>query len=526
MAEHQSNGKAIATTGGTVHRLVTSNFPTEQMAARYRAFVAAAQDMELALLGAVLHNADAFDLAAPHVSVADFTDPLFGVVWKSLGDMVEAGIRPTAPLLSARLSAPELVETIRESYGCRPIELIIRMSEHATTVSGAPDYAKTVREFRHRRDLHAEGEKLQDMMWDPSQSFLEATSRAAEAIEVALNAGQAPRRSLKENIQDSLATLALDYVAPGFTTGLDDVDALMGGFVPGDLVVVGARPSMGKSTFSLSVSLASAKASHRRVIQEEDGDPWGVLVLTTEMTHIQCTQRMLTDIAYDLCDWRDPVTYQRFRPAPGKTPPRLTRTQSDALEHAAHLLPRLPIVVDGRPGMTITEVTATIRKHKKAFAKRGIPLRVVVVDHIGLGKILAVRVKHNPILELGEITSSLKATAVNEDLCVVACHQLSRANEGNENKRPQLQHFRDSGHIEQDADVMVGLYRHAYYLERNKESDHGKEELRLAELDTQKHEMEAFILKNRQGPVGLVNLFASMGANAVRNKGTQRQSAY
>lgn len=517
MTDHRANGKSQGTA-----LALSGPQAAEQMADRYREFQLAAQDAELALLGAALINPDAMDAAAPFVATSDFSDSLFGLMWGALLEMRAAGTRPTPGLLALRISAPEVIERIRDAYGFKPMELIARMAASAITVINAPDYAKTVREFRNRRDLHVAGERLQSAMWDPMVPFVQATSEAAGAIETALNSGIVVKRSMSDMIAESEQALGVDFVPPGITTGLTDLDKMVGGLVPGDFWVLGARPSMGKSTLSLSMALGSARASQRRMVQEEDGEPWGVLVMTHEMTHIQVVQRLLTDLAYGLGDSAWPVNYERFRPAPGVRVAPLSFTQREGMDKAQRLLPRLPLAIDGRPGMTITEVTATIRTHRKRFAARGIPLRAVVVDHIGVGKILPSQdFGGNVIHQIGEVTSSLKAVCVNDDMTVVACHQLSRANEGRENKRPGLSDFRDSGHIEQDADVMLGVYRDAYYLERSKDSDLGKDELRREKLTACANDMEAHVLKNRQGRVGLVPLFAHMGSNAVRNAVTR-----
>lgn len=513
MTDQKVNGKSQGTA-------LTLSGPqaAEQNAERFRAFQLAAQDAELALLGAALVYPDAMDAAAPFVATADFSDELFGLMWGALLEMRTAGTRPTPTLLAARISAPEVIERIRDAYDMRPMELVARMAASATTVVNAPDYAKLVREFRNRRELHVAGERLQAAMWDPSVPFVQATSEAVGSIEVALNSGIVVKRTLADQIAESMAALAVDFIPPGVTTGLTDLDKMVGGLVPGDLWVAGGRPSMGKSTLGLGIAMGSAMASYDRVIQRVDGEPWGVLVMTHEMTHLQTNQRFLTDLAFRLGDGTNPVTYDRFRPAPGVKVDPLSWSQRQGMDEAFKRLPKLPLAVDGRPGMTITEVTATIRTHKKRMAARGIPLRLVIVDHIGVGKILPSQdFGGNVIHQIGEVTSSLKDVCVNEDMTIIACHQLSRANEGRENKRPGLADFRDSGHIEQDADVMIGIYRDAYYLERAKESDAGKDEARREALRESQFKMEAHVLKNRQGRVGLVPLFVHMGANAVQN---------
>jgi replicative DNA helicase len=466
---------------------------------------------ELGLLGACLTNADAIDQAAVHVDSSDFGDKVLGLCWDVLQAQRAEGIQPTPRLLLERIKSAELLKALGT---ITPAQLIGAMVREAAVPLQAADYAKMIRETANRRRLIAAAQDLSTAMANPLESFRDSVAKMTDAAEQALKHAQAPRRTMLDLVTASTAALDPNRKAPGITTGLRDVNKILGGFVGGDLIVLGARPSMGKSTVGVSHAVLSSLAG-LRAYNDGGDDPWGVLFLTHEMTQEQVAQRCLASLAFQQGDPRNPLEYERFRPAPGQSAQPLTAMQHSAYLHAAELLPKLPLRIDGQPGMKITEVTALIRQHKKWFAGRGMKLRLVVVDHIGLGKIVAVGRSNNPVTEIGEITSSLKAAAVNEDLACLALHQLSRANEGRENKRPTLADFRDSGHIEQDADAMVGLYRDSYYLERAKESDQSKEISRVQQLQATRHDLEYHVLKNRQGRVGHVSLWAHMGANAV-----------
>jgi replicative DNA helicase len=490
--------------------------PDTPLGKAYEELAALSIDLELALLGAALVSPPALDAAGPYIASTEFSEPFLGQLWQHMTDMHAQGVKIDFRLVSTRVSHPETIEIIRKSFDRTPSEFIAQLASNATTVVNAPDYAKQIRELYHRRRIFQQSSILQDELRNPASNFREVASTMTAEIEISLNTSEEPRKSINTIITESLGALEETAVAPGVTTGLIDVDRMLGGFVPKDLIVLGARPSMGKSALSISMTVGSALQSYRAMRDGLEG--WGLLFMTHEMAREQVAQRMLTDLAYWYGDQMWPVEYERFRPAPGQKVYSLTENQRDGIDKASRLLPRLPIEIDGRPGMTISEVTATIRKHKKAFASRGLKLRVCVADHIGLGKILGVRHTENRVNELGEITSALKAVAVNDDMAVLACHQLSRANEGRENRRPGLADFRDSGHIEQDADIMLGVYRDVYYLERTKETDTGKDIERQNRIAACKNDMELSVLKNRSGKVGLVNLYAHMGANAVRNQ--------
>jgi replicative DNA helicase len=486
--------------------------PDTPLGKAYEELAALSVDLELALIGAALVSPPAL-----YVASSEFSDQFLGGLWQHMQDMHAQGVKIDFRLVSTRISHPETVAVISDKFKQNPNQFVAGIASGATTVINAPDYAKQIRELYHRRRIFQEASMLQDELRNPASNFREVASKMTAEIETALNTSTQPRKSMNTIITESVGALEEAFTAPGVTTGLIDVDRMIGGFVPGDLLVLGARPSMGKSALSISMTVGSALKSYTAMLHKTE-EPWGLLFMTHEMAREQVAQRMLTDLAFWYGDQMWPVCYQQFRPAPGQKVYPLNDSQRDGIEKASRLLPKLPIEIDGHPGMTISEVTATIRKHKKAFAARGLKLRVCVADHIGLGKIMGVRHADNRVNELGEITSALKAVAVNDEMAVLACHQLSRANEGRENRRPGLADFRDSGHIEQDADIMLGVYRDVYYLERTKESDQGKEIERKSKLVAVKNDMELLCLKNRSGAVGLVNLWAHMGANAVRNQ--------
>lgn len=477
-----------------------------------------AVDVEMALLGACLINPEAIDKAAPHVSTVDFTEPFLGSIWDLMRKHHNEGVNLSPLLVITRLSSPEVINNLKNVLQCTPAEFVGRLGACATSVIGASDHAKMIREMGGRRRLFDAGHSLARAAANPSEEIRESASVTSAIIEKVLNGGHKPTLSLTAIMDASINKLRTPNNSRSVTTGLKDLDYLTGGLVSGDLIILGGRPSMGKSALSISMALQSAQHSDRIRSGDAGGEPYSVLFMSHEMTHEQVVERWLTDLSYDYGDRYEPLEYRRFRPSPNAELQMPSAAEAAALDEAYRVLRRLPIAVDGRPGMTVSECTATIRQHKRRAERRGMPLKVVVVDHIGLGKILPdFRDGRGRVDEIGEITSSLKACAVNDDLALVACHQLSRATEGRDNKRPTLADFRDSGHIEQDADVMIGVYRDAYYLERTKHGDSEKEAQRGADLALHQHEMEAAVLKQRSGKVGTASLFAHMGANAIRN---------
>jgi replicative DNA helicase len=164
----------------------------------------------------------------------------------------------------------------------------------------------------------------------------------------------------------------------------------------------------------------------------------------------------------------------------------------------------------------IAEIASRVRAQAQRFEREGVKLGLVVIDHLGFIK-ASDRYRGNRVHEVTEISAGLGQIAKEHDVALIVLSQLNRGTEGRENKRPSLSDLRDSGSLEQDADVVLFCYREAYYLERTKHDPGSQAELkRQTELEATRNTLEVIVAKNRMGPTGIVNLFCDMGCNAVR----------
>ena len=177
----------------------------------------------------------------------------------------------------------------------------------------------------------------------------------------------------------------------------------------------------------------------------------------------------------------------------------------------------LPLTIDDQRGLTMAEIAARTRAEAQRMERAGKRLGLVVVDHLGLVKPSG-RYAGNKVNEVGEISDGLATLAKDQDVAVLALHQLNRGTEGRENKRPTLADLRNSGDLEQDADVVCFAYRESYYLERMKHDPGSQNEVqREASLEACRNTLELLIAKNRNGPTTTVTLFCDMACNVVRN---------
>lgn len=454
-------------------------------------------ETEQALLGACLINGDAFDLATPIVGADDFFDPVHARIWSVIGDARANGHVMTATLLRSSIGdeAGALIEP-GKTLGWYISQLIAE----ATTVIGAQDYARSIRHLADCRRIIAAAHEASDMAYRGMsiQPAVVATG-AIQALDAMVTAGVAESAraidigEATEAALDRCEKIADRLIKPfDISWGLRSLNLKTNGIEVGDLIIVGGRPSVGKTTFGEAVALEMAKAGT------------GVYFVSLEMTAQQLGQRALAWRVYGLA--KPAVTYLNIRAG------NVNMDQRETLRAANHYVRGLPIVVEQEGGLTIGQITTRARRHKLAMERAGTPMKVMVVDHLGIIR-PSDRYKGNRVQEVTEFTGTLKALAKELDIAIIALCQLNRGNESLEDKRPTQSAFRDSGSIEQDADMLIGLYRESYYLERK--SVLTPEETQLL-VDVQ-NVMEVIFLKQRQGPTGTVRVFCSMPCNHIED---------
>lgn len=281
----------------------------------------------------------------------------------------------------------------------------------------------------------------------------------------------------------------------GITWGLVDLNRLTGGLQKRDLTLVGARPSMGKTTFATTVTRAAAKAGH------------GVGIISLEMDRAKLAARMASDIAYD-ANVKIPYT--------DIINGKISDTDFTCMRKACEIADSLPVIIDDQSGLTITDIRMKLEGMLRSSEASRIPFDLFIIDHLGLVKATN-RYAGNRNNEIGEMTAALKSMAREYDVAIMLLSQLNRQLEQRQDKRPQLSDLRDSGAIEQDADTILFLHREAYYLSREKCTDFEKENARIERLADCQNTIEIQIAKQRNGPVTTVNAFIDIACAAVRN---------
>ena len=293
--------------------------------------------------------------------------------------------------------------------------------------------------------------------------------------------------SLKTTLEKTLIAKERGSDISGVSSGLVDLDGILGGMQPSDLIILAGRPSMGKTAISVNVLVNAAKFLNKDV--EDDKDKKGVGFFSLEMSADQLTARILS--------MECSINATKFRTG------NLSESEWEVIATRSGEVSKLPIFIDDTPALSIsairTRVRRMVRKHNLSF---------LIIDYLQLVRGNGGKSSENRVQEVSQITQGLKALAKEFNIPVIALSQLSRAVEQRDDKRPQLSDLRESGSIEQDADVVAFIYRDSYYHERKKPPENDPAYPEWAQkMNEVRHLSEIIIAKQRNGPVGSVHLF-------------------
>lgn len=461
-------------------------------------------EAEQALLGAILVNAEALDVVDGICDADDFAEPLHRTVFAEAKAMRGRG--------SGTVSYPLLVAALGSSLagaelapGVTAQAYLARLVAEATTVVNAPDYAREIADQAARRSLVATAYRILDQLGTGTASTAETGAVAAEAIEALDRVLQArsrtatPRVSLRVAAADALGgveqAMRRGTGLAGASWGIPALDKATLGLCPGELVVVAGRPGMGKTALATAIALKTAKAGN------------GVYDVSLEMTAAPIALRAL---CAEASAFGDPIPYKDAAKGFPDAAPEMREAMLARLAEAELAIAGRPIEIEQEAGLTLSQIAARARHAAKTLERRGAALKVVIVDHLGLVR-ASDRYSGSRVNEVSEISAGLKVLAKSLDVCVVALCQLNRQVEARDDKRPKLSDLRDSGSIEQDADVVIGLYREAYYLGQRADLDAEA----LNRLAAAEKRLEAHVLKQRMGDVTTVHLYCDIATNVV-----------
>ena len=441
-------------------------------------------EAEQAVIGSILVSNDIYDEISPLLDPQKFFDPIHAKLYETIEKLIAKGLLANPITLKNHF---ENNEGLKELGGQ---EYLIKITKFSTSTKQAIDYANIVQEMHVRRELikisesvlYQAGTKTEDNI--SGEEIIQNTEKSLFDLAERGHFNQSFMKfqsALEQTIEMARSAYQNEEGIVGVPTGLTDLDSRLGGLHKQDLVIIAGRPSMGKTALATNIAFHAAKNIEKKGLKSS------VAFFSLEMSSEQLSTRILSEQSRIRSNdiRRGKVSEKEFE--------NFIETSKDIFE--------LPLYIDETPAITIAAISNRSRRIKRLFG-----LDLIVVDYIQLMRSSGSK-EYNRVQEISEITQGLKALAKELDVPVLALSQLSRAVEQRDDKKPQLSDLRESGSIEQDADVVMFVFREAYYLQ-NKEPTPGSIEHAewRQKMDEISHLAEIMISKQRHGPTGNVKL--------------------
>ena len=441
-------------------------------------------EAEQALIGSVLVSNEIYDEITSLVDSKKFYDPIHKKIFETIETLIAKGLLANPITLKNYF---ENDEGLKELGGQ---EYLVKITKFSTSTKQAIDYANIVHEMHLRRELI----KISEDVLSEAYDNREVTSSGEEMIQKTEKSlfdlaekGHFNRsflkfeKALKQTIEMATNAFQNEEGIVGVPTGLTDLDSRLGGLHKQDLVIIAGRPAMGKTALATNIAFNAAQNIEKKGIKST------VAFFSLEMSSEQLSTRIISE-------------QSRIRSHDIRTG-KVSEKEFDQFIEATRNIQNLPLYIDETPAITISAVRNRARRIKRLFG-----LDLVVVDYIQLMRTGNPKVEGR-VQEISEITQGLKALAKELNVPVLALSQLSRAVEQRDDKKPQLSDLRESGSIEQDADVVMFVFRQAYYEEKKEPKlgsiEHAEWQQKMDEIS---RIAEIIIDKQRHGPTGKVKV--------------------
>ena len=440
-------------------------------------------EAEQALIGSILVSNEIYDEVSSIIDKQKFFDPIHIKIFDTIEKLISKGLLANPITLKNFF---ENNEGLKELGGQ---DYLIKITKYSTSVKQTIDYANIVHEMHVRRELI----KISEFM-ENEASANESTSSGEEMIQNTekylfdlAERGHFNRsflkfeNALKQTIEMAKSAYQNEEGIVGVPTGLTDLDSRLGGLHKQDLIIIAGRPSMGKTALATNIAFHAAKNIEKKGLKST------VAFFSLEMSSEQLATRILSEKSRIRSNdiRRGKVSEKEFE--------QFIETSKNIFE--------LPLYIDETPAITISAISNRSRRIKRLFG-----LDLIVIDYIQLMR-TGGKKDWGRVQEISEITQGLKALAKELNVPVLALSQLSRQVEQRDDKKPQLSDLRESGSIEQDADVVMFVYREAYYLERKEPTlgsiEHAEWQQKMNDISSL---AEIMIGKQRHGPTGNVRV--------------------
>lgn len=452
---------------------------------------------EVELLGALLSQKTSagYHAAAVIVGPEHFLDNFNSRVFARLGDGIKQGLQGF-PLVAWLISSFRDDGTLAEMKSPAST-MVARYVAMACPEIGIEGWARQIRHDALKVQLNNAVEEGDFAGSEVIAAEMERLSKAHLVKDDGVKSIGQAASDLLENLSRAYAEggTVKDFAFPGS----HEMARVIGGWRRGRFYVIAGRPGMGKTTTGLSWLIRTALHGH------------GVMFFSLEMSRDELTEIALCDLAWSR---HQRIEYREISAT--ATAREGFADRFAAISEASHRFNSMPFTISDRGGQTIADIRSAAMQYAQRLETQGKRLEVICIDHLNLIR-ASDRYQGSKTAETEEVSAALKQLAKELQCAVVCLCQLNRAVEGREEKRPNLSDLRWSGAIEQDADVVMFVYREAYYLERSKHDDMAKENDRLSRLERTRNKLEVTFGKHRGGPCPVLEFYADMGCGAVRD---------
>ena len=441
-------------------------------------------EAEQAVIASILVSNDIYDEISSILDSQKFFDPIHVKLYETIETLISKGLLANPITLKNYF---ENNEGLKELGGQ---EYLIKITKFSTSVKQAIDYANIVQEMHVRRELIKISQSVLDEVSTNSdvgtsgETIIQNTEKSLFDLAERGHFNQSFMKfdsALKQTIDMAKSAYQNEEGLVGVPTGLTDLDSRLGGLHKQDLIIIAGRPSMGKTALATNIAFHAAKNI------EKKGSKSTIAFFSLEMSSEQLSTRILSE--------QSRIRSNDIRRG------KVSEKEFEQFIETSKNISELPLYIDETPAITIAAISNRSRRIKRLFG-----LELIVVDYIQLMRSSG-KIEYNRVLEISEITQGLKALAKELNVPVLALSQLSRAVEHRDDKKPQLADLRESGSIEQDADIVMFVFRESYYLQ-NKEPTVGS--IEHAEWQTKMNEIshlaDIMISKQRHGPTGNVKV--------------------
>ena len=441
-------------------------------------------EAEQAVIASILVSNDIYDEISSILDSQKFFDPIHVKLYETIETLISKGLLANPITLKNHF---ENNEGLKELGGQ---EYLIKITKFSTSIKQAIDYANIVQEMHVRRELIKISQSVLDEVSTNSdvgtsgETIIQNAEKSLFDLAERGHFNQSFMKfdsALKQTIDMAKSAYQSEEGLVGVPTGLTDLDSRLGGLHKQDLVIIAGRPSMGKTALATNIAFHAAKNI------EKKGSKSTIAFFSLEMSSEQLSTRILSE--------QSRIRSNDIRRG------KVSEKEFEQFIETSKNISELPLYIDETPAITIAAISNRSRRIKRLFG-----LELIVVDYIQLMKSSGKK-EYNRVQEISEITQGLKALAKELNVPVLALSQLSRAVEQRDDKKPQLADLRESGSIEQDADIVMFVFRESYYLQ-NKEPTVGS--IEHAEWQTKMNEIshlaDIMISKQRHGPTGNVKV--------------------